>query len=203
MLMPRNAKESGMFRITFIAAPIVCAFALFGSAPQEAHSAPSINFSQPQTAPLVDEVRGGGGRIHMGGGGGRMHMGGGRMHMGGGGGRMHMGGGGRAYHRGSHNFVRGGTISHGRRNLHGARGYDRHRYVNHGRYNRHNVGRHGHGHHSRHFIHRHGRHFVWGTGIGFWFYDGYYYGNCAWLRQRAIATGSSYWWDRYNSCRYY
>lgn len=27
------------------------------------------------------------------------------------------------------------------------------------------------------------------------------YGNgCAWLHRRAIATGSPYWWDRYNRC---
>ena len=24
--------------------------------------------------------------------------------------------------------------------------------------------------------------------------------DCAWLYQRAIATGSAYWWSRYNSC---
>lgn len=33
---------------------------------------------------------------------------------------------------------------------------------------------------------------------------GYYYGGgCAWLRRRAYATGSAYWWRRYNRCRYY
>jgi hypothetical protein len=156
---------------------------------------------------------GGGGRMHMGGGGG------GRMYMGGGGGgRMYMGGGRmggnrgfvHGYNRGSHNYMRAGTgrgrvdhsfsrrshrsyagmTGYGVHNRHGARGYDRHRFVNHGR-------------HSRHFIRRHGRHFAWGSGIGFWFYDGYYYGDCAWLRQRAIVTGSSYWWHRYNQCSYW
>ena len=214
-----------MFRTTFIAAPIVCAFALFGAATQEAHSAPSINSSQLQTAPLVDEVRGGGGRIHMGGGGGG---GGGRMHMGGGGGRMYMGGGRmggnrgfvHGYNRGSHNYMRAGAgrggidhsfsrrshrsyagmTSHGRRNLHGAGGFDRHGFVDHGRHSRHFIK---HGRHSRHFIRRHGRHFFFASGVGFWFYDGYYYGDCAWLRQRAIVTGSSYWWHRYNQCSYW
>jgi hypothetical protein len=35
-------------------------------------------------------------------------------------------------------------------------------------------------------------------------YGGYYYydGHCDWLRRRALATGSLYWWDRYNQCRY-
>lgn len=55
--------------------------------------------------------------------------------------------------------------------------------------------------HSRSFIHRHGRRHVWAPGIIFWFYDGYYYGNCSWLYRRAIATGSPYWWERYYQCR--
>lgn len=27
------------------------------------------------------------------------------------------------------------------------------------------------------------------------------YQSCAWLRQRALATGSNYWWNRYRRCR--
>jgi hypothetical protein len=27
------------------------------------------------------------------------------------------------------------------------------------------------------------------------------YGDCGWLRRRAIETGSSYWWRRYRDCR--
>jgi hypothetical protein len=27
------------------------------------------------------------------------------------------------------------------------------------------------------------------------------YGDCGWLRRRAIETGSSYWWRRYRECR--
>jgi hypothetical protein len=30
----------------------------------------------------------------------------------------------------------------------------------------------------------------------------YYYGDCGWLRRRALATGSLYWWDRYYACVY-
>lgn len=28
------------------------------------------------------------------------------------------------------------------------------------------------------------------------------YGNCDWLYDRAVTTGSSYWWSRYNECVY-
>jgi hypothetical protein len=31
---------------------------------------------------------------------------------------------------------------------------------------------------------------------------GYYGGGCDWLWHNAIATGSAYWWQRYNACRY-
>ncbi|MGD9806471.1 MAG: hypothetical protein AB7E81_14740 [Hyphomicrobiaceae bacterium] len=51
-------------------------------------------------------------------------------------------------------------------------------------------------------IRHHGRRYAWG-GLPFWFYNGYYYGDCDWLYRRALATGSGYWWDRYDSCRYY
>ena len=30
----------------------------------------------------------------------------------------------------------------------------------------------------------------------------YGYGGCAWLRHRAVVTGSPYWWHRYHRCRY-
>jgi hypothetical protein len=36
-----------------------------------------------------------------------------------------------------------------------------------------------------------------------WVYGPDYYtyaDDCYWLRQRALATGSPYWWDRYNAC---
>ena len=49
------------------------------------------------------------------------------------------------------------------------------------------------GHHSHH-----GR-----RGSDFGIYVGPSYGyssNCAWLRRRAVATGSSYWWRRYRAC---
>lgn len=57
--------------------------------------------------------------------------------------------------------------------------------------------------HSGADIRRHGRRYSWGPGVTFWFYDGYYYGDCDWLRRRAVATGSRYWWQRYRLCRAY
>lgn len=49
---------------------------------------------------------------------------------------------------------------------------------------------HGH-HHYRHF-----RHFGFGPRITI--YGG---GGCYWLKERALATGSRYWWRRYHHCR--
>ena len=45
---------------------------------------------------------------------------------------------------------------------------------------------------------RHGR----GVGVlNYGYYDsGYGYGGCGYLYSRAVATGSSYWWNRYEAC---
>lgn len=51
------------------------------------------------------------------------------------------------------------------------------------------------------YIRSHGRRYAWGS--GFWFYNGYYWGDCQWLYNRAVVTGSPYWWDRYDQCRYW
>jgi len=48
---------------------------------------------------------------------------------------------------------------------------------------------------------RSGRRLNWGGGTSFYFYDGHYYGDCAWVLRRAQATGSRYWWTRYRQCR--
>ncbi|MBS0243435.1 MAG: hypothetical protein JSS20_14755 [Proteobacteria bacterium] len=47
--------------------------------------------------------------------------------------------------------------------------------------------------------HHRGRHYGWGP--GFYFYDGYYHGNCGWLKRRAEETRSHVWWKRYRQCR--
>lgn len=43
----------------------------------------------------------------------------------------------------------------------------------------------------------------WGPGAVFYFYDGYYHGDCGWVRRKAISTGSRYWWNRFRQCRAY
>jgi hypothetical protein len=72
----------------------------------------------------------------------------------------------------------GGGRFYGGQRFHGAH-IGRHRYLG-GRHFRH-----------RHFGHRH------------YYYGGVYLGGggCRWLRYKAIATGSSYWWRRYHRCR--
>jgi hypothetical protein len=61
----------------------------------------------------------------------------------------------------------------------------------------------GHRHHHGRF-HRHifvGVPFAYGA-YPYYYDDG---GACYWLRRRAVATGSPYWWSRYDAClsRYY
>ena len=56
--------------------------------------------------------------------------------------------------------------------------------------------------HGHDFDH-HGRHRVFRNGAWVWIYgpDYYAYGDdCYWLRRQALATGSPYWWSRYNAC---
>lgn len=48
---------------------------------------------------------------------------------------------------------------------------------------------------------RRGTRYVWAPGIAFYFYDGFYHGDCSWLRRKARETGSRYWRQRYEKCR--
>ncbi len=50
---------------------------------------------------------------------------------------------------------------------------------------------------------RRGTRYSWGPGAIFYFYDGYYHGDCSWLRRKAVSTGSRYWWQRFRQCRNY
>jgi hypothetical protein len=50
---------------------------------------------------------------------------------------------------------------------------------------------------------RRGTRYSWGPGAIFYFYDGFYHGDCDWLRRKAQQTGSSYWRARYRQCRDY
>ncbi len=54
---------------------------------------------------------------------------------------------------------------------------------------------------DRGYIRQRGKRFNWGPNIAFYFYDGYYYGDCDWLRRKARQTGSDYWLRRYRQCR--
>jgi hypothetical protein len=49
----------------------------------------------------------------------------------------------------------------------------------------------------RHGRRLHGDRFIYGAVP---FYGAYEYGPCAYYYQRAVATGSSYWWNRYYAC---
>ena len=50
------------------------------------------------------------------------------------------------------------------------------------------------GGHGRHF---HGRSFGYAP---YGYYGAYAYGGCSYYYQRAVETGSSYWWARYHGC---
>jgi hypothetical protein len=107
----------------------------------------------------------------------------------------------RRFDNGSSAFIRRGD---------GDRGNSRRRWAGNGDRPNWNSGKHHgwkHGHKGdwrhKHRVRRFGRHIFWGPSVDFYYYDGYYYGNCEWLRERAIYTGSHYWWRRYESCRYY
>lgn len=104
----------------------------------------------------------------------------------------HGGGGGGGHGGGGHSFSGGGghspgggrSVSGRSSSTSGARVYG---YTARG-------GRHGHGH-------GHGRGFI-GVPYGYGYYDdGYYYGgSCSYEYNRAVATGSAYWWNRYRDC---
>lgn len=51
------------------------------------------------------------------------------------------------------------------------------------------------GMHHRHFRH----HRFWGPRV--YFYGNYGGGGCWWLKEKALDTGSRYWWRRYQACR--
>jgi hypothetical protein len=152
---------------------------------------------------LVKGGGGGGGGGFSGGGG---HMGGGGAgftggHVGGGGvgglGGGHIAsGGGRIGGDGGPHFSGGDHIG----GVGGPRGgmrYGANDHVDNGR---------GHFDHD-HFDHDRGRHARFFPGDAF-FYGGdyadygYYGGDCGWLARQARATGSAYWWQRYNECVY-
>ena len=160
----------------------------------------------------VELVRQGGG----GGGGGHGHYGGG----GGGGGAAIRGGGGGprvgAGPRGGGNFAnRSGDRTYSGQRSYAGRSIDRsgprasRDYSgDHGRYaDRYRGDHRRYAERGRDNNHNNYRHRVWRNGAWVsiygpdYYYDNYAYGgDCYWLRQQAYATGSPYWWSRYNAC---
>jgi len=115
-------------------------------------------------------------------------------HMGGSGGPIvgsHMGNG----------WVGGrmGGVHEGREGVHGGRNFASPRGNRFAWHDNHSARHDRHDHHEDHFRNR--RFFFVGGYPYYYPYD--YYGDCYWLRRRAIVTGSPYWWSRYNACLSY
>ena len=130
----------------------------------------------------------GGDVIHVGRGGGRGGGGRGGFSRGGGGGGHALrggGGGGRYAYRGGGG---GGRYAYrGGGKYHGYKGGKHYAYKNYGNYNRYKN----YGHYNRY------RRYGW-YGLPYISYG--YGGGCNWLYRNAVATGSSYWWNRYYQC---
>jgi hypothetical protein len=128
-------------------------------------------------------------------GGGGPNLGGGPRH----GGRAFAEGGGPRSYAGR-DFNRSGPKGDIRRGNAQAFNRDRdHGDRNHGDRNRRFAER---DHDRNHDFDHRGRHRVFRNGVWVWVYgpDYYSYNDCWWLRERALATGSPYWWSRYNYC---
>jgi hypothetical protein len=124
-------------------------------------------------------------------------------HPGGGGGGGHGGGAGRG------GAAHGGSIHAGSMRMYSA---GRMHAYNSGRTHSYRMsrangwqGRSAWNHHRNH----HGQRFFVAGGFPYWYDTGYYdydygygSGGCGWVYQRALATGSSYWWHRYQACLY-
>lgn len=120
---------------------------------------------------------GGGGGNYRGGSGGSTFKGGGSPTFKGGSGSYKGGGGGGTIYKGTPRKFTGPSNDGGSYS-----GPSRHRHT------------------GGHRGYRSGTRFIWG-GLPFYYYDGYYYGDCEWLHEQALETGSRYWWVRYRACR--
>ncbi|MGI8853557.1 MAG: hypothetical protein ACR2GC_09780 [Methyloceanibacter sp.] len=164
------------------------ASALLFAVAQTAQAAPLLNLQDGAQSPagMVDLVRkgGGGGKgFKGGGGGGKAFRGGGLSSKSFKGGRSFSRSyagksfkGGKSYRGGS--WARSG----GNRGNYGKGKYAGRGYYNKGRY------------------YRRGYPYFWG---GLAVTGAYYGSNCGWLYRQAQATGSAYWWQRYQDCVYY
>jgi len=55
-------------------------------------------------------------------------------------------------------------------------------------------------HHAFFFPHDRFHHRFFATNVFVFGGYPYYYGDCYWLKRRALTTGSPYWWARYEAC---
>ena len=197
-----------MLRKLMIGAPLVGALILAAPGWHEtAHSAPFT--SAPNISPALLATPAGG---H--GGGARWFPGGG-----GGGGGFH-GSGGPAFHGGPR--FNGGTGFMGKPSFHGPAPGGSSSFVRRPNFAPNGSWKYGnkyppkfayppkfgggnfdYGRHHKHRHHRFVRGFYWGP--DYYSYDdgyGYGYDDCAWLKEKALYTGSLYWWKRYRYCEY-
>ena len=178
-----------------VAAALVGAFALpvLANGPAYAGAGPNQLHSSTSLLTLVAEGSGGG--TNSGGGGNNSGGGGGQAASGGpvSGGHSHSSPGGHVA-TGNDNGAPAGR--HGMANN---RGDDRHSMRDHDRDHGRTATRDNDHHDNDRHDHRHG-HFV--NGVWVWYGAPYASNDCSWLRHRAIATGSPYWWSRYHECAY-
>jgi len=167
-----------------LAAALVGALALPALANGPAHAGAELHSS----ASLLTLVAEGGGGNNSGGGNGPA--------AGGGPTGGHTSGGGPSGHvaTGQDN---GGPQGH--QGMANNRGDDRHSMRDHDRDHGRTASRDKDNRDNGHRDHRHG-HFV--NGVWVWYGAPYASNDCSWLRHRAIATGSPYWWSRYHECAY-
>lgn len=161
-----------------VAAAMAGGLLLTTLAPHPAAAVPMVKADMAK-AGGVTLVKGGhggghGGRGGMRGGGHHRSFGGGGRHrsFGGGGRRRSFGGGGRRKSFGGYSGGGRKSFRRGHRGRSGRR-------------------------------HRHRNRAYYLPYVPYYYYDDYGYGDdCAWLRRKALRTDSSYWWRRYDECRY-
>lgn len=175
--------------VTALAAGMVVAPVTHQTAKAQIYSGLESGGSIPANGDVILVRKGGGhggGHGHGGFRGGGGHGFKGAMRGGGHGFKGHRGGGRHVY--------RGGGPRHAYRGRHYAKNW-------------HHDGKGHHGKHYKRYAYR-GRYYRGRYYDNYWWYGpgiyvgayAYGYGGCAWLRQQAIITGSSYWWDRYYDC---
>jgi hypothetical protein len=168
----------------------------FGDGPGSSYAGPKSN---ADLVTLVARKGGGGGMKGMSrsGGGGMKGL----SRSGGGAGKLSRSGGNRSYalrSGGGSSHMKRGSMSSGNYALKNGGYKNRNAFKGGGKKHYASKDR----NHNKH-ANFNNRHRVFRNGAWIWVYGSGYtaYGNdCYWLRRQAIATGSPYWWSRYNQC---